>query len=129
MANPVRIFGPEKSRGPVINWNSRLDGILTRLRLQYIERCDRWDLRVGATDGTIIFEGQRIVTGWDMFSPFTDARLPPGSLTVIDSQAKYDKLPGRNDWRERFWFLYESPAPVVDDRDLLTTPFQFVEPE
>lgn len=129
MANPVRIFGPEKSTGPVINWNSRLDGILVRLRLQYIDRCGRWDLRVGATDGTIVIAGQRITTGWDMWSPYTDDRLPPGALTVIDSDGKYDELPGREGWRERFWFLYESPDPVVDDRDLRTTTVQFANPE
>lgn len=126
MANPVRIFGPEKSRSPVINWNARLDGILARMRLHYIERCQRWDLRVGAADGTIIILGQRITVGWDMWSPYTDSRLPPGSLTVIDAEGRYDQLPGIDGWRGRFWFLYQSPDPVVDDRDLLTT--QFVEP-
>ena len=123
MADPIRIFGPEKSTSPVINWNSRLDGILVRMRLQYIDRCERWDLRCAAADGTIIIAGQRIVLGWDMWSPYTDDRLPPGVLTVIDSEGTYDTLPGRTGWRDRFWFLYESPDPVVDDRDLLTTDF------
>jgi hypothetical protein len=117
----VRLFGPEKSRSPVIAWVSRLDAITTRFRLAYNERCDRWDLRVGASDGEIIIAGQRIVTGWDMFSPYNDSRLAPGKLFVIDSNGTYDVLPGRFGWLERYWFAYQSPTDPVDDRDLLVT--------
>lgn len=123
----LRLLGPEKSTGPVINWVSRLETITTRFRLQYIERCDRWDLRVGVADGTIVIAGQRIVTGWDMFSPYNDSRLPPGKLFVIDSNGTYDLPPGRFGWRERFWFAYQTFAEPVDDRDLLTVDQGFIE--
>lgn len=119
----VRLFGPERSQLPVIPWNSRLDGVTVRFRLQYIERCDRWDLRIGLQDGSLIAAGQRIVLGFDMFKPYNDSRLPNGELFVIDSQAKYDELPGRTGWRERFWFLYRTKPEPVDDRDLRSTLF------
>lgn len=117
----VRIFGPEKSVLPVIPWNSRLDGITLRFRLQYIARCDRWDLRVALQDGTLIAAGQRIVVGFDMFRPYNDARLPNGQLIVIDSEGKYDDLPRRDGWRERYWFLYRSNPAPTDDRELRST--------
>lgn len=122
-----KLFGPEKSTGPVISWISRLDQITTRFRLQYIERCDRWDLRVGASDGTILLAGSRIVTGWDMFSPYNDSRLPPGKLYVIDSNGTYDALPGRFGWRERYYWVYQTADVPVDDRDLLTIDEGFIE--
>ncbi len=117
----VRLFGPEKSTSPLISWTSRLDGILARFRLQYIKRCDEWDLRVADAAGDVIIAGQRIVVGWDMWQPYNDSRLPPGSLVVVDSEGKYDDLPRLDGWQERYWWMYTSPSDIEPSNDLLVT--------
>lgn len=118
-----RVFGPEKSDSALIAWTSRLDGALARMRLQYIERCDRWDFQVGDSTGELVMAGQRVVIGWDMLQPFSDIRLPPGRLWVVDSTGVYDANPGRDGWRERYWLMYETADDTTEPTDLLVTEF------
>lgn len=117
MVNPVKIVGPEKSFKTARIWASKLDGTVYRFKLTYIERSDNWDLQISSNSGEVVIAGARVVADWDILSPYTHDTLPPGTLICHDSLGQQTD-PGRNDFNERHYFVYESPGPMVDDRDL-----------
>lgn len=112
-----KLRGPEVSSKPVIGWLSRLEGVVYRFRLFYRERFDCWDLQVGTSTGEIVIDGIRVTEGYPLLSTWTDARLPPGVLTCVDSRG-LGQDPTRNDWRERHYLRYDDYVKVIVDNEL-----------
>lgn len=112
-----RVRGPEVSLAPVIDWRSRLDGVVYRFRLAYRERYDCWDLQVATATGEIVINGRRVTEGESLFAAWSDIRLPPGTLTCVDSQS-LGAHPTRDDWRERHYLRYDDFALTEIDNEL-----------
>jgi len=116
-----RMKGPERSQSIIINWASTLDGVRYRFRLAYRERYDCWDIDVQTASGVTIISGSRVVEGYPLFGAFSDARLPPGQITYVDTTGA-GQPPTRGDWRSRGFLMYESFTPTVENNELSAVP-------
>lgn len=118
-----RLKGPELSRAPVIAWRSRLEGVVYRFVLSYRKRYDCWDLQVATATGEIVVDGIRVTEGYPLLAAWTDARLPPGTLTCVDSQG-LGADPTRDDWRERHFLRYDDFSATTEDSELSIVPVE-----
>lgn len=118
-----RLRGPEASQQPVISWRSRLEGVTYRFKISYRQRYDCWDLEIATASGEVLIDGIRVTEGFPLLAAWSDIRLPPGTLTCIDSQG-LGAHPTRNDWRERHYFRYDDFVAIVVNNELSTILFE-----
>lgn len=106
-----RINGPKFSTKSKINFSAKMDSIIIRFRLYWNQRFKYWELSSFTDAGDVIVEGKRVVADYDMWEPYSDVRLPPGSLVCKDT-TELGQKPGRNDFRDRHFLMYvEVPEP------------------
>jgi hypothetical protein len=77
-----------------------LDGRGYQFSIRWQTREERWTLSVKDSDGELIVAGVPLVVDWPLLSLFTDSRLPPGKLMLIDvtgegREAAHDDLGDR----------------------------------
>jgi hypothetical protein len=99
----------------VARWTQRtqLDGRDYQLTFQWNQRTGHWSLDLADQDGVAIRSGMVLVTGWPLLRGCVDARRPPGTLVIADSQRSNDLDPGFADLGGRFQLLYFTAAEIA----------------
>src|SRR6266508_803160 len=102
---------PADSVAPSYSFEVELEGALYRIALHWNERDGAWFLSLYDRSGVLLVAGRKVGLGANLLGRGVDARLPPGTVLVVDtSQADVD--PGRNDLGARCPLLYvESSGP------------------
>lgn len=85
---------------PFYEQTTRLEGREYRLQFRYSQSTDRWWLNILEEDLTPLVQGIKLVTGADLFRPYSyNPAMPPGKLLVFPQGAD-DSPPGLNDLAE-----------------------------
>lgn len=107
-----RLLALERAVGPAYRFRSRLEGVNYRIRLAYNTRGDFWTLAIASASGVRLVDGYALRVGEDVLTRLVDERLPPGTLTVVDTSGA-DVDPGRADLGARVRLVYTPEAEVV----------------
>jgi len=90
-----------------------LDNIPYVLKFDWVSRGAFWLLSVYDREQNAILEGKKLVLNYEMFSQFTDRRLPPGRLYVVDSTyTNFEPLAQFDFLNERAYITYVDEAEV-----------------
>lgn len=110
------IKGPEISPAAVLSFGTVLpDGKTYLITLEWLQYESFWLFSWADVQGRPILSGLRVVANFNMFFPYSDPRLPAGSLIAHDTQ-NLRQPPGRDDWRDRHLLLFvPTDADAVDD--------------
>lgn len=110
MTDVFQISGPEASTTSLIAFGTALpDGRTYQVQLEWLRYEGYWMLSWSDVAGDPILAGLRVIANFNMFYPYSDPRLPRGSLICHDTQNK-KAPPGRDDWRERHILLFVPPT-------------------
>lgn len=119
MITIFHVKGPEASTSSLIRFGTVLpDGVTYSAILEWLRYEGYWILTWGTDAGVKILAGVRVVSNFNMFYPYSDPRLPNGSLICHDTQ-NLRQPPGRHDWRERHILTF-SPRTVLPDVDVVS---------
>ena len=106
--------GPESTTASLIRFGTVIDGTTYRVTLEWLRYQSFWIFSWADVQGRPIVAGLRVVPNHNLFQPYTDQRLPAGSVIAHDTQNKKEE-PGRNDWRERHLLLFIPDTDVVEE--------------
>ena len=107
-----RLLALERATGPAYRFRSRLEGTNYRFRLAYNTRADLWTLAIKTSSGEALVDGYALRAGEDVLTQLVDARLPAGTLTVVDT-SQTDLDPGRADLGARVRLVFTPEAEVA----------------
>lgn len=89
-----------------------LEGETFKLDFQFNEREGFWYFDLMDVDEVLIRAGVKVVTGWSLTRLISDARRPPGEITIIDT-ADLDREAGIEDLGTEVLMLYAEAEDVA----------------
>jgi len=106
-----RLLALERASQSAYKFRSRLDGTAYGFRLAWNTRAEHWTAAISAADGTELLTGRVLRAGENILEQHVDARLPPGTLEVVDTSGAGGD-PGRFDLGARVRLVYTPIAEV-----------------
>jgi hypothetical protein len=104
---------PTRTDSPYYDFEVELDGRSFVLTLLWNGRDSSWYLDIADDSSTPLLSGRKLVLGAPLLSRFSDARLPPGELILVDTTGK-DAEAGLEDLGGRVLLVYASRQDLLD---------------
>lgn len=109
---PERLQAVERTTLAAFRFRSRLEGTTFRFFCSFNTRGDFWTLDIASADGDQLVAGYKLTAGEDILQQLADARLPPGTLVVVDTTGG-DLDPRRTDLGDGVRLVYTTEAEVA----------------
>lgn len=106
-----RLLALERASQSAYRFRSRLDGTAYGFRLAWNTRAEHWTATIEDAGGEQLLAGKALRVGEDILEQHVDARLPPGTLVVVDTSGQ-GVDPGRFDMGARVRLVYTPIAEV-----------------